>query len=653
MSHYKPYPAYKDSGVEWIGQVPEHWEVKRLKHLISQCQNGVWGDDPLEDGSDTLCIRVADFDRDNNVVIYNPSTYRQITKEHQDSRLVSKGDILLEKSGGGAQTLVGANVRYLGEEPAVCSNFVAVIKPSKMAESAWLNYLMASMYALKINLRSIKQSTGIQNLDSEQYLDEGVAAPSLDEQATIAATLDRETARIDALIQKKTRFIELLKEKRQALITHAVTKGIDPNVKMKDSGVAWIGEVPEGWKVLALKRMGTLKGGNGFPPSMQGREGNEFPFYKVGDLGKSIDGMSLGETRHSISKEDAANLGATIFKPGALAWAKIGAALSLNRRRVIRSACCLDNNMTGFTPDASVASTTYCFYLLSSIDFSLHAKPGAVPSFSEGDQGELMVTCPSLEEQCGIVNFLDRETARIDALIAKTQHSIDLLKEKRQALITHAVTKGIDPNVKMKDSGVAWIGEVPEHWEVAPMKRAASLRNERRNDSPDGWTYIGLEDVEPESGKYAPTEGASRQTEDSMVGVHRAGDVLYGKLRPYLRKAIVADQDGLCSTEFLVLSPRRSTAPWLHRWLLTPEVTQQIEAGCDGAKMPRADWEHVGSIPIPLPPFAEQTAIATVIDRETTRIDALIAKKTRFIELLKEKRQALITHAVTKGLIPT
>ena len=100
--------------------------------------------------------------------------------------------------------------------------------------------------------------------------------------------------------------------------------------------------------------------------------------------------------------------------------------------------------MTGFTPDASVASTTYCFYLLSSIDFSLHAKPGAVPSFSEGDQGELMVTCPSLEEQCGIVNFLDRETARIDALIAKTQHSIDLLKERRSAFITAAVTGQID-----------------------------------------------------------------------------------------------------------------------------------------------------------------------------------------------------------------
>lgn len=206
------------------------------------------------------------------------------------------------------------------------------------------------------------------------------------------------------------------------------------------------------------------------------------------------------------------------------------------------------------------------------------------------------------------------------------------------------------PYPTYKDSGVEWIGRVPAHWETLPIKRGAGLRNERRTDSPEGWDYVGLEDVEAESGRYAPTGTASRQSEDSMVGVFRAGDVLYGKLRPYLRKAIVTGDDGLCSTEFLVLRPGRSSAPWLHRWLLTTEVTQQIEAGCDGAKMPRADWDHVGSVPMPLPPPAEQSAIAAALDRETARIDALIAKKTRFIELLKEKRQALITHAVTKGL---
>jgi type I restriction enzyme S subunit len=208
------------------------------------------------------------------------------------------------------------------------------------------------------------------------------------------------------------------------------------------------------------------------------------------------------------------------------------------------------------------------------------------------------------------------------------------------------------PYPAYKDSGVEWIGAVPEDWQVARIKRFSSLRNERCTDAPEGWRYIGLEDVESGTGQYRPTEGNSRQNDDSTVGVFRSGDVLYGKLRPYLRKAIVSDSDGVCSTEFLVMKPVSIMASWLHQWLLTTEVTQQIEAGCEGTKMPRADWEHVGSIHVPSPGPSEQAEIVSVLNREISRIDGLITKKTRFIELLKEKRQALITHAVTKGLDP-
>lgn len=203
-----------------------------------------------------------------------------------------------------------------------------------------------------------------------------------------------------------------------------------------------------------------------------------------------------------------------------------------------------------------------------------------------------------------------------------------------------------------KDSGVEWIGQVPEHWEVARVKRLATLRNERRSDVSIETTYIGLEDVEAGSGKYKPTNGSSRQSEDSTVGIFYEGDVLYGKLRPYLRKAIVSEMEGCCSTEFLVLRAERTEPKWLQEWLLTPDVTHQIESGCEGAKMPRADWWHVGSIEAVYPDQDEQAQILATLERETARIDSLIQKKTRFIELLKEKRQALITHAVTKGLDP-
>lgn len=201
-----------------------------------------------------------------------------------------------------------------------------------------------------------------------------------------------------------------------------------------------------------------------------------------------------------------------------------------------------------------------------------------------------------------------------------------------------------------KDSGVKWLGQVPEHWDVARIKWLAGLRKERSSDVSVDDTYIGLEDVEAASGQYKPTEGSSRQTEDSTAAIFYEGDVLYGKLRPYLRKVIVADMNGACSTEFLVLMSKKTDPGWLQQWLLTPEVTHQIEAGCEGAKMPRADWEHVGSIEAAYPDFEEQFQIISTLRRETARIDALIQKKTRFIELLKEKREALITHAVTKGL---
>lgn len=208
------------------------------------------------------------------------------------------------------------------------------------------------------------------------------------------------------------------------------------------------------------------------------------------------------------------------------------------------------------------------------------------------------------------------------------------------------------PYPEYRPSGVEWIGDVPSDWEIARIKHTSTLRTDRCTDAPDGAQYIGLEDVESGTGQYRPTEGSARQNEDSTVGVFKSGDVLYGKLRPYLKKAIVSDTNGVCSTEFLVLQPKTVLAPWLHQWLLTTGVTQQIEAGCEGTKMPRADWEHVGSLHVPSPAASEQAEIIALLDRETKRIDSLISKKARFIELLKEKRQALITHAVTKGLDP-
>lgn len=163
-----------------------------------------------------------------------------------------------------------------------------------------------------------------------------------------------------------------------------------------------------------------------------------------------------------------------------------------------------------------------------------------------------------------------------------------------------------------------------------------------------GWaSYECFGDVEAGLGQYKPTDGSSRQSEDSTVGIFYEGDVLYGKLRPYLRKAIVSEMAGCCSTEFLVLRAEKIEPRWLQEWLLTPDVTHQIESGCEGTKMPRADWWHIGSIEVVYPPQPEQARIIATLDRETARIDALIGKIEQSITLLKERRSAFITAAVT------
>jgi len=223
----RPYPKYKPSGIEWLGEVPEHWEVDRLKWTVRGCINGIWGSDPVDSDEDLICVRVADFDRTSfRVCIENP-TLRAIPEKDRLNRILSKGNLLLEKSGGGELQPVGVVVMYDHSEPAVCSNFVGRMPVKEGFDPGFLTYLHASLYAGRVNARSIKQTTGIQNLDASAYLDERACYPPLPEQRAIAAFLDRETAQIDAMIEKVRQSIDLLREYRTALISAAVTGKID------------------------------------------------------------------------------------------------------------------------------------------------------------------------------------------------------------------------------------------------------------------------------------------------------------------------------------------------------------------------------------------------------------------------------------------
>jgi type I restriction enzyme S subunit len=431
---FKRYPAYKDSGVEWLGEIPAGWEVKGLKRVFrvvngstpASAEPAFWdGDIPWVTPEDLGDLRGA--------VIHE--TRRSITRDGYQScgtTLVPAGSLVLStRAPIGHLALAGVDL---------CTNQGCRSLVFRRDQSR--EYFFYALVAARPELESLGQGSTFRELAKGMLEDVGLAEPPEPEQRAIAAFLDRETARIDALVAKKERLIALLQEQRTALITRVVTKGLDPTVPMKDSGVEWLGEIPAHWRALALKRIGDLQAGAGFPDDEQGIQDEETPFFKVGDMGAPGNEREMLVHQHSVSRSTARRLRAHVFPAGTIVFAKVGAALLLNRRRLIARPSCLDNNMMGFMPDD--CDTTWALYWLTGLDMGRLANPGAVPSVNEGQMRETPAAVPPLPEQRAIAAFLDRETARIDTLVAKVHDAIDRLKELRTALISAAVTGKID-----------------------------------------------------------------------------------------------------------------------------------------------------------------------------------------------------------------
>lgn len=201
-----------------------------------------------------------------------------------------------------------------------------------------------------------------------------------------------------------------------------------------------------------------------------------------------------------------------------------------------------------------------------------------------------------------------------------------------------------------KPSGMPWLGEIPAHWDVKRLKYAVEYVNRKTDSFPEGSVYYAMENIESWTGKLLMSE--TEIVPESQTNTFKADDVLFGKLRPYLAKAFQTETEGCCSTELLVLRGRLLKPSFIKYCCLSRGFIETVDGSTFGSKMPRANWDFIGNLPNLIPPFDEQAAIATFLDRETTRIDSLIEKKQRFIELLQEKRSALISHAVTRGLNP-
>ncbi len=437
---YKAYGEYKDSGVEWLGEVPEGWNIFSIRRSLTGCTNGIWGSEPNGKG-DIIVLRVADFERNSFLISDEKLTKRQISQRERFGRLLKCGDLLLEKSGGGDKTLVGCVVLFDKKYSAVTSNFVAKMSPLKGYSSNFLTFCFSQLYAGKVNYPSIKQTTGIQNLDSDAYLMEKFSFPSYEEQTQIAAFLDHETAKIDTLIDKQQQLIELLKEKRQAVISHAVTKGLDPDVPMKDSGVEWLGEVPQTWEMWKLAHAFEVIGSGTTPSSDNDSwfEG-DIPWVTTGELRETV----ITHTIKKVSKLTLERFSALKIHPvGSVVIAMYGATIGrlgiLGVKSTTNQACCV-------LTFSRVIDNKYLYYWLGGYkdDIIRLSSGGGQPNINQEKVASLKISSPILKEQTQIATFLDYETAKIDKLIDLQLLQIELLKERRTALISAAVTGKID-----------------------------------------------------------------------------------------------------------------------------------------------------------------------------------------------------------------
>ncbi|SMQ69710.1 type I restriction enzyme, S subunit [Altererythrobacter xiamenensis] len=425
---FPAYLDYKDSGVPWLGDIPARWSVGRIKDLF-EIRKRIAG----ELGHDVLSItqsglRVKDVEGNEGQQAMDYSKYQKVlpgefAMNHMD---LLTGWIDIATQGG----VTSPDYRVFGARNAEAVDAIYFLRVFQMAYSARQFYPFGQG----------SSQLGRWRLPKDEFYAFPVPIPPLDEQKQIRLFLDRETAKIDALVAEQERLIALLKEKRQAVISHAVTKGLDPDAPMKDSGVEWLGEVPAHWQVDRISRLFKKVGSGTTPSSEAAFKGGTVNWVTTGELRE----LPITVTRKRVNEAALDSLSSLqVYPPGTLLIAMYGATIGrlgwLEKPACTNQACCAMANPVRI-------ETRFAFYCLWSATEALMllGSGGGQPNINQEKVRAFRLPAPPLSEQQSIVAFLDRETNKIGELVERALGAISLLQERRAALISAAVTGKID-----------------------------------------------------------------------------------------------------------------------------------------------------------------------------------------------------------------
>ncbi|MDK2134890.1 restriction endonuclease subunit S [Campylobacter jejuni] len=427
---------FKDSGIEWLGEIPQHWEVVKIKFLAIFYT----GDSIKDSEKHKYCflnnsipyISTKDIDINTNVIDYNNGMF--IEKNDANFKRAYTNSILLCLEGANA----GKKIAFLDKEVCFVNKLCCISSKTKKLNSKFLFYFLQSVFFKNVFIANIKGLIG--GITTDQLGNFYMLFPPLKEQEQIANFLDEKCKKIANFTEKKEKLITLLKEQKQALINETITKGLDKNINFKDSGIEWLGEIPQHWEVVKIKFLAIFYTGDSIKDSEKHKYcflNNSIPYISTKDIDINTNVIDYNNGMF-IEKNDAnfkrAYTNSILL---CLEGANAGKKIAFLDKEV-----CFVNKLCCISSKTKKLNSKFLFYFLQSVFFKnvfIANIKGLIGGITTDQLGNFYMLFPPLKEQEQIANFLDEKCKKIDLLIEKTEKQIKLIKEYKTTLINQAV----------------------------------------------------------------------------------------------------------------------------------------------------------------------------------------------------------------------
>ena len=420
----KRYDSYKDSGVEWIGKIPSHWDLLKGKYSTKVVSGFPFNSDLFtydEDDSYLPLIRIRD--------ITNLTTEVRYKGKYPEESVVNNGDVLIGMDGD-------FNISLWKGEKGLLNQRVCRLVETDRLDKKYAYYMLG--FPLKC-INDVTYSTTVKHLSTYDILDSILPVPPINEQKEIANYLDKKCGEIDKAIATQEKRVELLKELRQNIITQAVTRGINPNAPLKDSGVEWIGEVPEHWKVMKIKHLAYTNSGS-TPKNIKGKGSDDatIVWVRTTDLN---DNMVMDSSEY-LTKDEYESASCPWLPQYTVLVAMYGGVGTIGKYGILGIESTINQALCSLNCKKEM-NQFFLFYCISAIRrywMKFAASSRKDPNISQEIIRNVELPVPPLSEQQEIVSYIESQTARLDKSIEKAEHQIELLQELKQSIITEVVT---------------------------------------------------------------------------------------------------------------------------------------------------------------------------------------------------------------------